>query len=112
MLTLDEHFRRLGTFFELAAPFESWHVRETSKADAMLSLEQVVGISLPPGAMSAKKQHERPSTRGLEATFTRFVLVRPFWQLRTRGPPASKGAAAPAFTSREMRHLNPGNKFV
>lgn len=68
-------------FFDSASHFADWKARPESKAGALLTVEQVMGLSLPLYAKKLDLDYERPSKEVLQATFARLGLTGKFWDL-------------------------------
>jgi len=68
-------------FFDSPSHFAEWQARPESKAGAVLTIEQVMGLSLPLYAKKLELDYERPPNEALEATFAKLGLTGDFWKL-------------------------------
>jgi mercuric reductase len=68
-------------FFDSPSHYAEWPVSKESKSGAVLTVEQVIGLSLPLYAKKLELDFERPSKPELRATFEKLGLTGSFWEL-------------------------------
>lgn len=68
-------------FFDSATHFADWQARPESKSGAVLTIDQVMGLSLPLYAKKLDLDYERPPNEVLLTTFAKLGLTGKFWQL-------------------------------